>query len=221
MVISIFLLLTLAVAIQCIVADDNLVVTCGSAIAIRHLESKKYFLKSSSHKFGASGQQVVSLDVQGSGGIMWQIQAAHNKTCTTGEPVTCGEVVRLTHVETSKNLHCQHGLPAPLSPYNNEVSGFGNEGVGDAFDNWRVECIQRKGAQQAKGQMWMSGGLVRFQHVESKRWLVSGTKTKFNQSNCPHCPIHGELEVSATNRNSDAATQSSIFRADDGAYLRQ
>ena len=105
-----------------------------------------------------------------------------------------------------------------MSRHNYEVSGFGDDGEGDGGDNWKLECLQRKGSENAE-QMWESDSLVRFMHVDTNRWLSSSTKVKFNGSNCPNCPIHGELEVSGTNHNSDADLQNFIFRADDGVYL--
>lgn len=83
-----------------------------------------------------------------------------------------------------------------------------------------MECLHRKEARNGEQQLWESARFVRFLHVDTKRWLAAEAKTKFNQSNCPRCPILGELEVSATDHNSDAAIQSSIFGADDGAYIK-
>jgi len=218
-VVSVFLLLAVAIpgfAVAVRGVEDARFVTCGSAIRIRNIDSRKYFLGSSEHQYSHNGQQVVTLDTRGDQSkFMWQIQAAHNNTCVTGEKIKCGEIIRLTHVGTGKNLH-SHGLPAPLTRGNTEVSGFGNDGEGDAGDNWKLECVHRKDAGNAQHRLWESTTLVRLLHVDTKHWLSSSTKTKFNQSNCPNCPLQGELEVSGTNSNSDAA----IFRSDDGAYLR-
>ncbi|KAL7540090.1 hypothetical protein ACHAXR_012577 [Thalassiosira sp. AJA248-18] len=189
-------------------------VTCGSAIRLLHWNTKKYFLKSQANrKLQTSGQQIVTLDTAGGdpSAMLWQIREAHNTTtCKSGQAIKCGDDIRLTHIGTGKNLHSHGGFRAPLSPSNSEVSAF--EG-GDTGDNWRVLCLTGDGQE-----LWQSDSLVRFMHVDTNRWLSSSSKMKFNQSNCPHCPLHGELEVSGTNRNSDAAIQ--FFRADDGAYLR-
>lgn len=128
-------------------------------------------------------------------------------------------MVRLTHLKTRRNLH-SHGIPAPLSRHNNEVSGFGDDGDGDAGDNWRVECWPRAGSEEAPERLWTSAALVRFLHVDTKAHLAGSSKAKFTQANCPRCPIQGELEVSGTSRNSDVAVQSSLFCAEDGVYLR-
>jgi hypothetical protein len=149
-----------------------------------------------------------------------KIRKGQNATaCTSGEPIRCDEVIRLTHVKTKKNLH-SHDIAAPLTRHSFEVSGFGgDDGLGDAGVNWRIDCLRRKGAE-SESEFWRSDTLVRFNHVDTGRWLSSSTKTKFNQINCPNCPIIGDLEVSASRDKSEAVFYGSIFRADDGIYLR-
>ena len=59
--------------------------------------------------------------------------------CKSGAPVKCGDVIRLEHTETAKNVHT-HEIRSPLSG-NFEVSGFGDDGEGDSGDNWKIECL--------------------------------------------------------------------------------
>ena len=198
-------------------------ITCGSAIRLRHLESTKYFLTSTSSKY-RSGEQVVTCSVDDRGDLLWQIKEAHNTTwCTAGEPIRCGDVVRLTHLKTNRNLHTNMNR-APLTRSNLEVSGFGNNnGLGDTGDNWRIECLQHKEGMETEysavdesSLLWMSNTLVRFKHVETEQYLTTSKKRKYDQTNCPNCPIVGELEVSAGRQSAD-----SVFRADNGVYLRK
>lgn len=52
-----------------------------------------------------------------------------------------GDVIRLVHVETQRNLH-SHPISAPVTKSDNEVSGYGNSSfVGDSNDYWRVEIV--------------------------------------------------------------------------------
>ena len=51
----------------------------------------------------------------------------------------CGQIIRLEHLLTGKNLH-SHDIPSPLSR-KFEVSGYGDDGEGDASDNWMIECF--------------------------------------------------------------------------------
>ncbi|KAG1050102.1 hypothetical protein G6F43_007601 [Rhizopus delemar] len=50
-----------------------------------------------------------------------------------------GDLVRLVHIPTGRNLH-SHRIDAPISP-GWEVSGYGNDTIGDIQDNWKVEVV--------------------------------------------------------------------------------
>ncbi|RDB23014.1 Dolichyl-phosphate-mannose--protein mannosyltransferase 2 [Hypsizygus marmoreus] len=51
-----------------------------------------------------------------------------------------GDVIRLSHVPTSRNLH-SHTVLAPVTKLNYEVSCYGNASVGDVGDYWQVEVV--------------------------------------------------------------------------------
>ena len=51
-----------------------------------------------------------------------------------------GDVIRLVHVPTTRNLH-SHSVVAPVTKLNWEVSGYGNETIGDKHDYWVVEVV--------------------------------------------------------------------------------
>lgn len=76
---------------------------------------------------------------------MWLVkEGSRDAMCEVATPIKCGSIVRLEHIDTTKNLH-SHQFKAPLSG-NQEVSGFGDaEGRGDTGDNWVVQC-QANGA---------------------------------------------------------------------------
>jgi dolichyl-phosphate-mannose-protein mannosyltransferase len=50
------------------------------------------------------------------------------------------EVVRIVHSQTGRNLH-SHPIAAPVTKTAWEVSGYGNETVGDSNDNWEIEIV--------------------------------------------------------------------------------
>ncbi|OCH88812.1 glycosyltransferase family 39 protein [Obba rivulosa] len=54
--------------------------------------------------------------------------------------VADGDVIRLRHVPTTRNLH-SHLIPAPITKLNNEVSCYGNATIGDHHDYWVVEVV--------------------------------------------------------------------------------
>lgn len=51
-----------------------------------------------------------------------------------------GDIVRLQHVLTRRNLH-SHKEEAPITRGHYQVTAYGNDGEGDANDLWRVEII--------------------------------------------------------------------------------
>ena len=59
--------------------------------------------------------------------------------CRTGEKVKCGDIIRLEHMNSGRNLHSHSSFDSPVSR-RQEVSGFGDHGDGDGGDNWIIEC---------------------------------------------------------------------------------
>lgn len=53
-----------------------------------------------------------------------------------------GSTLRLVHNNTGSNLH-SHEIPSHVSRGNFEVSGYGDEKVGDIKDNWVVEIVKQ------------------------------------------------------------------------------
>lgn len=62
--------------------------------------------------------------------------------------VVDGMKVRLVHKSTGRNLHT-HEVPAPVTKGVWEVSGYGNETIGDDKDNWIVEIVDHYGSEDA------------------------------------------------------------------------
>jgi len=190
-------------------APDD-VVTCGSVVKLTHVESSSasrnneaFLLNSESKNLGSgSGQQIVTV-VGGqptSNNMMWWIRGPNDPefrkktnsgspSCEDGTatPIKCGEIIRLTHLDTQVNLH-SHEVKSPLSRQQ-EVSGFGQgNGNGDNGDDWKVVC-------SSGSKYWSREAKIHLQHVDSKKFLGASSTVKFNQQNCGHnCPILNHLE---------------------------
>lgn len=129
--------------------------------------------------------------------------------CDVGTPVKCGDVVRLEHLDTGKNLH-SHLFRAPLSGFQ-EVSGFGENGYGDTGDNWKISCDS-----SSSGGTWDRQQEVTFIHVDTGKYLSTGGNFKFTMSNCGgQCPIMNQNEVSCSPKRD---TRVKWF-ADQGVYF--
>ena len=126
--------------------------------------------------------------------------------CQTGSPVKCGDIIRLEHMETQKNLH-SHNVRSPLSG-KNEVSGFGDEGEGDNGDDWKIECLSSStGLIVTNGEEIKGSTVIQLRHDSTNTLLSCEKKNEFNNRNCPRCPIIGQLESNTQNRGSSAATR--------------
>ncbi|GAB0092979.1 stromal cell-derived factor 2 [Sergentomyia squamirostris] len=156
-------------------------VTCGSVLKLMNVA---YNMRLHSHdvKYGTgSGQQsVTATEIQEDVNSHWVIRAKTNRQCERGAPVSCGDIVRLQHVGTKKNLHSHH-FSSPLSG-NQEVSCYGDDnGEGDTGDHWEVIC---------SGEHWLRDASVKLKHVDTDMYLAVSGRT-FGR------PINGQMEVMA------------------------
>ncbi|XP_059614786.1 stromal cell-derived factor 2 [Phlebotomus argentipes] len=156
-------------------------VTCGSVLKLLNVA---YNMRLHSHdvKYGTgSGQQsVTATEIQEDANSHWIIKAKTGKMCDRGTPVSCGDIIRLQHMTTKKNLHSHH-FGSPLSG-NQEVSCYGDDnGEGDTGDHWEVIC---------SGDHWHRDSAVKLKHVDTNMYLAVSGRT-FGR------PINGQMEVMA------------------------
>mmetsp|Transcript_4973 Transcript_4973/g.10290 ORF Transcript_4973/g.10290 Transcript_4973/m.10290 type:complete len:145 (-) Transcript_4973:183-617(-) len=72
------------------------------------------------------------------------------------------------------------------------------------------------GNDDAHEKYWNKKTLIRLRHSITHRWLSASSKFKYTDANCPHCPILGDVEVSARSRVDDSC----VWRvAEDGAFF--
>lgn len=109
------------------------------AVKLVHVESSSdkaaYMLNSEQKNLGTgSGQQIVTAVMDpGSTNALWWIRGPNDpesrgeriSACTSetaaGEPILCNSIIRLTHLETMRNLH-SHNVKSPLSRQQEVVS---------------------------------------------------------------------------------------------------
>lgn len=172
-------------------------VTCGSVVKLLNV---RHNVRLHSHdvRYGSgSGQQsVTGVSAVDDSNSYWRIRGKTSTVCERGTPVKCGQSIRLTHINTGRNLHSHH-FTSPLSG-NQEVSAFGEDGEGDYLDDWTVLC---------SGTYWVRDGEVRFRH-SSTDVLLSVTGEQYGR------PIHGQKEVhgmSYSNQNNNWKVMEGIF----------
>jgi len=174
-------------------------VSCGSVFKLINT-ANKIRLHSHDVKYGSgSGQQSVtgipnSEDVNSH----WVVKGPVDKDfCQRGEPVECGEKIRLEHLTTHRNLHSHH-FSSPLSS-SQEVSAFGENGSGDSGDIWKVMC---------EGDYWNRDEKVMFQHQDTGVYLSASGHT-FGR------PINGQMEIVGTSMP-DSSTK---WKVQEGVYI--
>ncbi|TMW48218.1 hypothetical protein DOY81_006689 [Sarcophaga bullata] len=153
-------------------------VTCGSIIKLLNSD---YGMRLHSHdvKYGSgSGQQsVTGIELKEDVNSHWVVKAPTSKFCDRGEPIQCGDTIRLEHLSTKRNLH-SHFFSSPLSG-EQEVSAYGENGIGDSGDHWELVCSSNE---------WMRDAHVRLRHVDTGAYLSMSGRS-FGR------PISGQMEV--------------------------
>jgi len=154
-------------------------VTCGTTLKLFNAHHKVR-LHSHDVKYGSgSGQQsVTGTDQKEDVNSHWAIKGSTpRKPCNRGQPVDCGQNIRLEHLTTARNLHSHH-FSSPLSS-SQEVSAFGDGGEGDTGDIWTVVC---------EGDYWQRDQTVMIKHVDTGVFLGASGHT-FGR------PISGQMEI--------------------------
>ncbi|KAG2459215.1 SDF2 factor, partial [Polypterus senegalus] len=180
-------------------SEELSVVTCGSVLKLLNI---RHNVRLHSHdvRYGSgSGQQSVTgvTSVEDSNSY-WMVRGRNNGVCQRGTPVKCGQAIRLTHVNTGRNLHSHH-FSSPLSS-NQEVSAFGEEGEGDSLDDWIIIC---------GGTEWKREEAVRLKHAATDG-LLSVTGEQYGR------PINGQREVHAMLQ----AGQHNYWKVMEGVFMK-
>ncbi|KAL4691228.1 hypothetical protein H8959_014189 [Pygathrix nigripes] len=129
----------------------------GSVITVKNLRMAIGYLHSHRHLYpegiGARQQQVTTY-LHKDYNNLWIIKK-HNTNSDPLDPsfpvefVRHGDIIRLEHKETSRNLH-SHYHEAPLTRKHYQVTGYGINGTGDSNDFWRIEVVNRKFGNRIK-----------------------------------------------------------------------
>lgn len=184
----------------------RVLVTCGSVVKLRNVETRQR-LHSHRIDYGSgSGQQSVTTVAAGDDpNSLWIVTASHRDRCRRGEPIVDGQVVRLRHVATGANLHSHDNHRSPLSDLQ-EVSGFGSAGIGDTGDDWVV--LIDADADDNGLVHWHRDDYIRFKHFETGALLFSHARA-FGH------PIPGQHEVAAVPQ----PRRGSAWFAEEGFYF--
>uniref|UniRef100_A0A7S2LH23 MIR domain-containing protein n=2 Tax=Leptocylindrus danicus TaxID=163516 RepID=A0A7S2LH23_9STRA len=165
---------------------------------------------------GSSKQRVVTMSPhRESADSLWLVREASGQPqCLPGQPIKCGSRIRLTHLQSNKNLHSSRNFHSPLSKQQ-ETHLFGDNGEGDFKDDWVVVCKGDKPSDRFFWQRDSNKQYIQLKHAESGAFLSSSYTLSFG----PNTPrIENHLEVSGTY---DAASPATNFQVTLGIHLLQ
>lgn len=127
-------------------------VAYGSAVTLKNHKTGGGYLHSHSHLYpkeaGGARQQQITTYTHKDENNRWLVKAYNrelDEDASGGgggvlELLRHGDLVRLEHTQTRRNLHA-HREPAPLTKKHYQVTGYGENGTGDANDIWRVLIV--------------------------------------------------------------------------------
>ncbi|PKK76569.1 PMT-domain-containing protein [Rhizophagus irregularis] len=126
-------------------SENPLEVAYGSKITVKNMGYGGGLLHSHVQTYPeGSGQQQVTCYHHKDSNNDWIVtkprEAQINNNDTEVEFVVHGDTIRLIHDGTGRNLH-SHQVPAPVTKSQWEVSGYGNDTIGDVNDYWVIEVI--------------------------------------------------------------------------------
>ena len=146
-------------------AEIAAVLVYGARIKLQHVKTGRRLHSHGSKYPSGSQQQQVTCFAGEDANDWWLVKPRHGVPLdenTTGTPVGDGDVVRLEHVQTRCILHSHKIVGHVAKGRQLEVSAFGQEGEGDANDDWIVRLGQSdEGAirlQHACTSMTSAGG---------------------------------------------------------------
>lgn len=136
-------------------------IRCGHRIKLRHFASGNTL---HSHNInythpGTSGQQQVTCYQNLDANDFWVVKMEmvdEFENHFDGKIIQHGDIIRLEHFMTGRNLHSHNGIQSPVT-HQQEVTCFGVDGIGDGNDSWRIEI--------ENGGNWELGKKVKFVHV--------------------------------------------------------
>lgn len=149
---------------------DPHVIRYGVPIKIRHVKTNQALHSHNITYHSGSHQQEVTCFGSRDDNDWWIVKGPHSDqryNCPIGTPVLNNAEVRLEHVMTGKNLHSHNQHKSPAS-HQQEVTCFGEHGVGDHLDNWRLEILNGQ-----PGHPWRVENQFRLVHVVTHHSLHS------------------------------------------------
>ncbi|GFU18652.1 protein O-mannosyl-transferase 2 [Nephila pilipes] len=123
-------------------------VAYGAVVTIKNYKTGGGYLHSHLHLYPknvGTQQQQVTMYSHKDENNKWLVKRFDSEpsSSTSANPVELvlnGDLIRLEHIVTKRNLH-SHKEMAPITKNHQQVTCYGQNGVGDANDMWRIEIV--------------------------------------------------------------------------------
>ncbi|KFY39748.1 hypothetical protein V494_03866 [Pseudogymnoascus sp. VKM F-4513 (FW-928)] len=149
-----------------------------------------------------SGQQQITCYHHKDSNNEWFFYPNRNEAAfDTEEPpkfVSHGDVLRLIHSQTGRNLH-SHDVSAPITKVDKEVSCYGNTTVGDDKDHFTIEVVKDVSSSNDKSKIRTLTTAFRLKHTSLGCYLRAGNV------NLPQWGFK-QIEVTCTKANNPKDT---------------
>ena len=131
---------------------ESKTITYGSSLRIQNSITKFHLSSFGMNWSSGSGLQIITA-VESDKEINGLFTIKEGETYpmkVNGEPVLCGDIIRLEHVSTGKNLH-SHDFKSFVTN-SQEACAFGDNGDGDVNDNFRISCYKQNDNETITGK---------------------------------------------------------------------
>ena len=183
-------------------------VTIGSTVKLQNIAYPKMRLHSHSIRYaGGSQQQSVTgrMDTIDSNSH-WTVLGALDAVYRRGGLIPCDSIIRLQHLTTKKFLHSHHHA-SPLSQ-KQEVSAFGDDGLGDSGDHWQLICNRSNDSHP----FWLRNDTVSLKHVDTGA-LLGATNEIYGSGR-----VNGQFEI--VGLYNEAENQATKWKTNEGVFIK-
>ncbi|RWS30869.1 Protein O-mannosyl-transferase 2-like protein, partial [Leptotrombidium deliense] len=192
-------------------ASMPLYVAYGAVITLKNHRTGGGYLHSHWHLYpegiGARQQQVTTYSHKDDNN-KWMIKKYDSEPNVDTDPVELvknGDLIRLEHVVTTRNLHSHKEL-APVTKKHYQTTCYGEQGVGDANDVWKVELLN-------------GGSRENIKTVASRFRLIHYLSNCALHSHSKQLPKWGYEQMEVT-CNPNLLDKNSIWNVEDNAFAR-
>ncbi|XP_031634027.1 protein O-mannosyl-transferase 2 [Contarinia nasturtii] len=148
----------------------------GAVLTLKNYKTGGGYLHSHYHlypKGAGSRQQQITTYTHKDENNKWLIKPYNEEIKSNEKDVVLvkhGDLIRLEHIQTKRNLH-SHREQAPLTKKHYQVTGYGENGIGDANDIWKIMIV---GGRENEPVLTVTSKLLIVHYLQNCALTTSG-----------------------------------------------